>query len=78
MKTFCGILLCCLDASAITKKNGIKFNDFSQIVKYDHFSTLLLLLLLAQVTYNQVKKLESITWQVNFHNLNHNDTTKAH
>ena len=62
MKNFCGILLCCLDAPAITKKNGIEFHDFSQIVKYDHLSILLLLLLLAQVTYNQVKQLESIIW----------------
>ena len=54
MKTFCGILLCCLDASAIIKRNSIEFHDYSLIVKYAHFS-ILLLLLLAQVTYNQVQ-----------------------
>ena len=37
MKTFCGILLCCLDASAIIKGNGTEFQDFSWIVKYAHF-----------------------------------------
>ena len=46
MKTFCGILLCCLDAPAIIKRNGIECHDFSLIVKYAHFSILLLLLLL--------------------------------
>ena len=42
-KTFCGILLCCLDAPAIIKSNGIEFHDFLLIVKYAHFSILLLL-----------------------------------
>ena len=32
-KIFCGILLCCLDASIIIKRNGIEFHDFSWIVK---------------------------------------------
>ena len=50
-------LLCCLDAPAIIKRNGIEFHDFSRIVKYAHFSILLLLLLLAAVTYNQVQPL---------------------
>ena len=54
MKTFCDILLCCLEAPAIIKRNGIEFYDFSWIVKYAHFS-ILLLLLLAQVTYNKVQ-----------------------
>ena len=59
MKTLCVILLCCLDAPAIIKRNGIEFHDFSLIVKYAHFSILLLLLLLllAAVTYNQVQPL---------------------
>ena len=43
---------------AIIKRNGIEFHDFSLIVKYAHFSILLLLLLLAAVTYNQVQPLQ--------------------
>ena len=41
-KTFCGIILCYLDAPAIIKRNGIEFYDFSRIVKYAYFSILLL------------------------------------
>ena len=41
-KTFCGILLCCLDVSAIIKRSGIEFHDVSLIVKYTHFSILLI------------------------------------
>ena len=37
MKTFCGILLYCLDASPIIKRYGIRLHDFWQIVKYAHF-----------------------------------------
>ena len=44
MKTFCGILLCCLDAPAFIKRNGNEFHDFLLIVKYAHFHILLLLL----------------------------------
>ena len=38
---FFGIPLCCLDTPAIIKRNGIEFHNFSQIVKYAHFSILL-------------------------------------
>ena len=48
----------CLDAPAIIKRNGIEFHDFLQIAKYAHFSISLLILLLAQVTYNQVQPLQ--------------------
>ena len=74
IKTFCGILFCRLDVLAIIKRNGIGFHDSWWIVKYAHFSILLLLswtmlvvhkrgrflllLLLAQVTYNQVQPLQ--------------------
>ena len=37
-KSFCGILLCCLDAPENIQRNGIEFYDFSQIMKYTHFS----------------------------------------
>ena len=33
-QTFSGILLWCLDAPAIIKRNDTEFHDFSQIVKY--------------------------------------------
>ena len=49
MKSFCGILLCCLDAPPIIKRNGIEFHDFWRIVKYAHFSILLLLFSFSQV-----------------------------
>ena len=73
MKTFCSILLRCLDVLATTKRNGIEFHDSWRIVKYAHFSILLflswtmlvvhnrdrfLLLLLAQITYNLVQPLQ--------------------
>ena len=43
IKTFCGIILCCLDASVITTRNDNELHDFSKIMKYTHFSILLLL-----------------------------------
>ena len=56
MKTFSGILLCYLDAPAIIKRNDIQLHDYSWIVKYaDFYILLLLLLLLAQVMYNQAQ-----------------------
>ena len=42
---FYGNILCYLDVPAIIKSNGIEFYDFSQTVKYAHFSILLLLLI---------------------------------
>ena len=45
MKTFYGIVLCCLDVPAIIERNDIEFHDYSRVVKYAHFSILLLLFL---------------------------------
>ena len=65
MKTFCGILLCCLDASTIIKRNGIEYLDFSWIVKYAHLYTISIVRVSeAAVTY-QLTYVESFHFNCN-------------